>query len=59
MHVRAWLRCLRSRHDKRSALVTIVRAHRLRDDVRRPDGVVHRDASSVIFRYGLGAQVAF
>jgi len=44
---------------KRLALVTNVRVHRLLDDDRRPDGVVRRGVSSVVLRYGLGAQVAF
>ena len=35
------------------------RVHRLRDDDRQPDGVVHRGVSSTIYRYGGGLQVRF
>jgi len=35
------------------------RLHRLRDDDRQPDGVVHRGVSSTIYRYGGGLQVRF
>lgn len=43
----------------RAGIVALFRAYYLIDDDRLPDGVVQRGVSSVIFRYGIGAQVRF
>jgi hypothetical protein len=40
-------------------ILALLRIHVLADDDRLPDGVVHRGVSSVILRYGVGAQVRF
>jgi hypothetical protein len=36
-----------------------VRVHGLLDDDRLPDGVVRRGVSSLIFRFGVGAQLGY
>jgi len=43
----------------RLGLLAVVRVHYLADNDRLPDGVVHRGVSSLILRYGFGAQVRF
>lgn len=40
-------------------LLAAGRIHRLKDDDRRPDGVVKRGVSSTILRYGIGALIRF
>ena len=44
---------------QRLAILALVRVHLLHDKDRLPDGVVRRGVSSVIVRYGVGAQVRF
>jgi len=44
---------------QRLAILALVRVHLLGDKDRLPDGVVRSGVSSVIVRYGVGAQVRF
>jgi hypothetical protein len=44
---------------QRLAILALVRVHLLGDKDRLPDGVLRRGVSSVIVRYGVGAQVRF
>jgi hypothetical protein len=44
---------------QRVGLLALWRIHFVWDDDRRPDGVVRRGVGSIIFRYGVGAQIRF